>query len=90
MRNALRFIIVLSLFLIARLAAQSVLTSGYELLDGVIPSRILNYATREERFQMVERLGALHRPHIVSWVPPIFIFLLASYALLAANRTSSK
>jgi hypothetical protein len=85
MKNALRLIIVLSFIWVAFLIVADT-TARPESLDVVLPQRILTAATPDEREQITSRLTALHRPSVFSWIPPIGVLLLSSYALLALPR----
>jgi hypothetical protein len=87
MKNALRLIIALSLFWIVALAIRHSV-ARHELLDVVLPARVLSATTPEERQEMTERLTASRRPSVFAWIPPAAILLLGSYALRAANKNT--
>jgi hypothetical protein len=87
-QNILRIIIALSLLVLMGFAFRAAEISGHVLLDFVLPPRVLANTTTEERTQIVDRLGASHRPSFLAWIPPIGILLLSSYALSLEKKNT--
>ena len=89
MQNILRIIIALSLMALTGLAFRAEF-SGHVLLDVVLPPRVLANTTAEERNEIVDRLSASHRPSILTWIPPIGVLLLSSYALSVEKKNARR
>jgi hypothetical protein len=88
-KHALRLIIALSFFWMVALAIRHSV-ARHELLDVVLPPRVLSATTPEERQEITERLTASRRPSVLAWIPPAAILLLGSYALRTANKTTHR
>ena len=89
MKTALCLIIAMSLLWMLTLALELPTAHGHLLVDRVLPARVVSLTTAEESAKIAGRLGELGRTSSISWVPPVCILLLASYALFAATKKHS-
>src|SRR5690606_6121652 len=86
MKKTLILLIIIGICWFVGLMMQ-VIAMPYFYLDVILPPRVLEDTTPEERTEIVQRLRSISTPNFISWLGAISIIILSSCGFLIQRRS---